>query len=375
MKTEGFSINVDPQQKKKFKLEKFPILNTLTENILEISLIQNKETDLISVGHEIGWDQFIINKGKRINDSALVKNDLEIVSSDIIEIKNQLVSLKIDSKTGEIISWLFEGKEITNQPIKPNFWRPPTDNDLGNGMPKWAKIWQDATYNYQAELAEKPKPDGIGVTYKVNYKLPNDEATVSAIYTLISNGILEIDVNFKPNKIDLPNIPRLGMYLTLSNKFTNTNWYGNGPSESYWDRKTGVKYGIFSAKIDTDFHRYPRPQETGNKTDVRWVQVSSDKLLLTASSQTTLLNTSVWPFDIKELDFNIGDAGKSASGLVPVTKKHGADIQIGKSVQWNIDYLQMGVGGDTSWGRLVHDEYTIKPKNYQYSFTIKPSLK
>ncbi|PHS04845.1 MAG: hypothetical protein COA88_13175, partial [Kordia sp.] len=82
---------------------------------------------------------------------------------------------------------------------------------------------------------------------------------------------------------------------------------------------------------------------------------------------------SAWPFEMKELDFNTEDAGKSASGLVPVTKKHGADIKLGETIQWNIDYLQMGIGGDTSWGRLVHPEYTIPAnKKYSYSFTIKP---
>jgi beta-galactosidase len=77
---------------------------------------------------------------------------------------------------------------------------------------------------------------------------------------------------------------------------------------------------------------------------------------------------------MKEIDFNSEDAGISASGLVPVTKRHGADIKIGNTIQWNIDYLQMGVGGDNSWGAMVHDEYTIPPKLYKYSFSIQPIL-
>ena len=103
------------------------------------------------------------------------------------------------------------------------------------------------------------------------------------------------------------------------------------------------------------------------------MEVSSAELQLKAYGYTNL-NSSVWPFGMKEIDFNSEDAGESASGLVPVTKKHGADIKIGETVQWNIDYLQMGVGGDTSWGRLVHPEYTISAgKSYSYSFTIQPS--
>jgi beta-galactosidase len=143
----------------------------------------------------------------------------------------------------------------------------------------------------------------------------------------------------------------------------------------FWDRKTGQKTRLYSGNISAQFHPYSRPQETGNKTDVRWITVSNKALKLKASS-TDLLNSSVWPFAMTELDFSNEEGGQSASGLVPVTKKHGADIKTGKLVQWNIDYLQMGVGGDTSWGRLVHPEYTIPTdKAYSYNFTIQPTLK
>jgi len=118
---------------------------------------------------------------------------------------------------------------------------------------------------------------------------------------------------------------------------------------------------------------YMRPQETGNKTDVRWMELRSKNISLKATSQA-VFNASVWPFSMKELDFKAEEGGKSASGLVPVTKKHGADIKIGNSIQWNIDLHQMGVGGDTSWGRNVYKKYTIPAnKTYRYSFTITPT--
>ena len=182
-----------------------------------------------------------------------------------------------------------------------------------------------------------------------------------------------MNYSYKPNKSKLPNIPRLGMFLTLNNEFENISWYGKGPKESYWDRKNGQKLGIYSGKVAAQFHVYSRPQETGNKTDVRWAEVASKNMKIKATSQR-LFNTSVWPFTMKELDFNSDEASKSASGLVPVTKKHGADIRLENTVQWNIDFLQMGVGGDTSWGRLTHKEYTIPAnKTYKYTFTISPT--
>ena len=86
-----------------------------------------------------------------------------------------------------------------------------------------------------------------------------------------------------------------------------------------------------------------------------------------------MLSSSTWPFAASELDYVAGkDGGKSASGLVPVTSKHGADIRIGQTVQWNMDHLQMGLGGDTSWGRLVHEAYTIPAKKYHYAFILQP---
>lgn len=367
-------MSILPQEKSTFQLNDIPRITDLSkEYILQLSLIQNKASGLIPVEHEVAWDEFIIQNGE-MEDSNLPLNDLQIVSSEEIEIGNAKTNLKIDSKSGEIIAWYFGGIEITNQPIRPNFWRPPTDNDLGNNMHRWAKIWQDATYDYSASLSSKPTKTDRGVSFSVTYTLPEIEAGVIVQYEISSDGKLYVDFNYTPIQKDLPNIPRLGMYLTLPQSFAKTSWYGKGPQESYWDRKTGAKTGRYANDVSNGFEYYSRPQETGNKTDVRWIQVSSNKLSLKASGNNTLLNSSIWPFDMPEIDFDAEhDASESASGLVPVTKKHGADIQIGKTIQWNIDYLQMGVGGDTSWGRLVHPEYTIPAsKSYNYSFTIEP---
>ncbi|MCK5774672.1 MAG: DUF4981 domain-containing protein, partial [Bacteroidales bacterium] len=369
----AIELDVPAQSKISMQFSEIPdMFNPENEYILEVSLIQKKASEMLPKGHEIAWDQFILNKGIHISAHS-EGNELTISSSEeIINIQNNQTILNINAKSGEIESWSHNLKVITTQAIRPNFWRPPTDNDLGNNMQKWAKIWQDASYQYKASLIVAPENITNGVSYSVSYKLPNNEADVVVKYTLTNSGNLNVDYSFKPNKRELPNIPRLGMYLTLPNDFKEVSWYGKGPKESYWDRKSGQKIGIYSGKIIDQFEPYPRPQETGNKSDVRWMEVSSNDLSLKVIS-SHLLNSSIWPFAMKEIDFTIGDAGESASGLVPVTKKHGADIKLGNTIQWNIDFLQMGVGGDTSWGRLVHSEYTISAnKTYHYSFTIQP---
>ena len=368
------SLNVQPGQSLIAYFDEIPtVYEANNEYILEVSLLQKESTAMIPKGHEVAWDQFVLNKGvQKITEPIVGGERLKIKSTATeIEVVNNNVNLKIAAKTGEIVSWTYGGKVITTQPIRPNFWRPPTDNDLGNGMDKWANIWQDASYNYQASLVSNPINIENKVTYQVSYDLPGQEAKVLVWYSIQPNGQLSVAYEFLPMKDDLPNIPRLGMYLTLANDYKEVSWYGNGPEESYWDRKTGVKTGVYTGKIIDQFHRYPRPQETGNKTDVRWMEVSSNAMTLKVSSEQ-LLNTSVWPFAMTEIDFNTNEAIKSASGLVPVTSKHGAEIKIGETVQWNIDMQQMGVGGDTSWGRLVHDAYTISPEPYSYNFTITP---
>ncbi|OSY86830.1 beta-galactosidase [Tenacibaculum holothuriorum] len=375
IKTDSITIaHSPPQVKISYSIKGIPReLDANSEYIIRFILKQKEAKNGVPENHEVAWDEFVIQKGNQ-NTNDISKDDvLNVISTEkAFQIKNDKIDIIINEETGEITSWKHKGEVVTTNPIQPNFWRPPTDNDLGNGMDKWAKIWQEASYKYTSKLVKQPQKIYNTVVYSVSYTTPNNEAEVLVNYRVNKNGSLQIDYVFTPKKENLPNIPRLGMYLTLDKSFTDVSWYGKGPEESYWDRKTGQKTGVYSGKVTEQFHRYSRPQETGNKTDIRWVEVTSNTLKIKVRGNQ-LLNTSIWPFAMEEIDFSSDEAGKSASGLVPVTKKHGADIKLGKTVQWNIDYLQMGVGGDTSWGRLVHPEYTIPAnKTYKYSFIIQP---
>lgn len=372
---ENITFGVKPQQSSRIKVGIVPKnFDPEKEYTLEMGLFQKEETTIIPKGHEIAWNQFVLRRGLPKSRTPKKEAPLKIEHKDgVFEIVNDKTLFSIDSESGELINWVFDGVTITDQPIKPNFWRPPTDNDLGNGMDKWARVWQEASYATLAKLSSPPRMGEDGsIMFKVEYRLPNEEAQVYMDYELDTEGALKIDYHFKPNKQDLPNLPRLGMYLTLPKTFDKVSWYGKGPVENYWDRKTGVKTGVYSGDIVSQFHRYPRPQETGNKTDVRWMEVSSKELSVKVQGDT-LLNASTWPFAMTELDFNTEEDGaESASGLVPVTKKHGAEIKIGNTVQWNIDLLQMGVGGENSWGRPVRENYMMKPKLRSYSIILQP---
>ena len=255
---QNIAVEVNPRETKKMTLDKFPnAFATGNEYILQVSLIQKEAKNLIPKAHEVGWDEFLLQKGKFEKTPSSEGEPLEIVQDGAsFTIKNEVVDFKIDPKSGEIQLWTYDGRVITNQAIRPNFWRAPTDNDLGNNMFKWAKVWQDASNNYTSKLIEAPRQLSDGITYKVAYVLPNNEANVEIKYSLKTDGSLNVDYSFKPNQKELPNLPRLGMYMTLPKDFTDVSWYGKGETESYWDRKTGVKIGVYSGKIVDQFERY-----------------------------------------------------------------------------------------------------------------------
>jgi beta-galactosidase len=367
-------VRIEPGAKQDFQLS-LPPLQQQKEYVLQVLLRTNREAGLLPGGHEIAFDQFELTAyiAPHIKHEADSRLQIQKVDEKIT-IQNSNTLLIIDAQSGEILSWKYRDQLISDQPLHPNFWRPPTDNDLGNGMHKWAAIWKKVTDEAKPRLVESPYPSAMGVVYSIDYVFPEEIATLHLGFTLSESGALEVNYDFHALQDSLPNIPRLGMYLILPDDFTETTWYGRGPHETYRDRKSSGKIGIHKGLIEDQFHRYPRPQETGNKTDIRWMQVASEKLKLTAvPGEKQLLSGSVWPFSSSELDYVAGkEGGISASGLVPVSSRHGADIQTGELVQWNIDHLQMGVGGDTSWGRPVHREYTIPASSYCYSFTIVP---
>jgi beta-galactosidase len=348
------------------------------EYVLFVQLLTLADQGLLPAGHEVAFEQFVLQNytPPRLDRKTGTALSIREGEEQII-LQNDLTRMALDPVTGELLNWTFREQLITDQAIRPNFWRAPTDNDLGNGMHLWAALWKRSTEEARATLAEGPSRSGSNILFAVSYSFPDQVASLKVQYTLSRDGSLQVDYHFTPLKDSLPNIPRLGMYLSLPMGFTQISWYGRGPHETYWDRKTSGKIGIYQSRVADQFHRYSRPQETGNLTDLRWMRLSADTLTLTAyPADSFLINGSAWPFGTAELDFEPGiDGGESASGLVPVTTKHGAHIKSGPRVQWNIDHLQMGVGGDNSWGRPVHKEYTIPPGEYHYSSTLVPALR
>jgi len=352
------------------------------EYFLKISAITNQGLPLLPIGHEVSWAQFKIPVEQRSSHSAIIeaKSPLKIkkLTNDTLHIRGNNFTAKVDGKTNELVYYAYKGKPLLSNTPTLNFWRPPTDNDLGNGMHEWAAIWKDLGKKGIATPNAKFN-QGISDTiakFSTNYILPDFigiQLTVNL--SIDANGMIQYDYAYASKNLALPNIPRIGMQFQLSSNYQFMEWYGKGPHETYWDRQLSGEIGIWKGKVWDQLHNYSRPQESGNKMGIRWMSLTDENGLgFLASTTSEPLSMSAWQLGMEALDFAAGVKGaESASGLVPVTSKHGADLLWRDFITWNIDFKQMGLGGDTSWGRMVHEEYTLPAnKAYKYSFRLMP---
>ncbi|MDH4063547.1 MAG: beta-galactosidase small subunit, partial [Acidobacteriota bacterium] len=180
-------------------------------------------------------------------------------------------------------------------------------------------------------------------------------------YHVFGNGEVVMTNAFVPGGIDLPDMPKFGMTLTLPRALDHVEWLGRGPHESYADRKRGAAVGQFGSLVDDLFHPYIRPQETGQRTDVRWVSLATDRGVGLLAVADPLMEFSALRYEDEDLDE--GDA---------VRYRHVYDLAPRDYVVLDLDHVQMGVGGDTSWGAAVHPEYRVPAVRMTYRIRLVP---
>ena len=352
------------------------------EYFLQVTAVTQKALPLLPIGHEVAWEQFDISPTEKAykKELAPTKGMLEVepLTNNLFHIKGENFEAKVNQTTHELVYYAYQNKPLLTQAPKLNFWRPPNDNDLGNGMHKWAAIWQILSKQEIKKSASSTstQQQKNKLQFQTNYTFPDSLGIrVQLLLTIHADGTLAYDYQYQSTNEQLPNIPRLGIQFQLPADLQLMEWYGKGPHETYWDRQTSGKMGIWKGKVWDQLHLYSRPQESGNKMDVRWMSLTNDTDFgWKATTTAQPLSMSAWQLATEDLDFVAGAKGAaSASGLVPITSKHGAYLTTRNFITWNIDLHQMGVGGDTSWGRMVHEEYTI-PANqkYTYGFRLVP---
>lgn len=340
---------------------------------LTVRAVTRRADGLVPAAYEVAWEQFLVQAAARPAPAVTGEAPMVTELADRWTVSGGPVSLTVSRATGLITRYAVHGEVMLTAGPAPSFWRPPTDNDLGNGMHEWAAVWRDAGPGRELQGVELQQHDGRAVI-TARWRLPSVQGSVSQTYTMAPGGAVHVAQRLTlPEDAELPDIPRVGTQLEAPRRLRFLRYLGRGPHENYADRKTSARVGAYTAEVDAMFHRYSRPQETGNHCDVRWAALIDEHGHGVMAVGDSLLSVSAWPFAMSELDFVPAAAGAvSASGLVPVTARHGAELAIGERVVWNLDAWQMGVGGDTSWGRRVHPEYCIPATSQEFGYWLVP---
>lgn len=336
------------------------------EYFLNLSFTTKNEAPLIPKDYEVAWEQLklpIYKHAAKIDLSKFAPLILSDSEQSAL-IKGDNFSITIDKKTGVIASLIYENTQFIKKGPVPNFWRAPTDNDFGNGMPQRCQVWRKAGDNRTVDKVNIKQTNEQEIQIEVASTLPAGNSKYYTTYRILSSGDIIIKNKFVPGIADLPEIPRFGMKMTLPAEFDYITWYGRGPHESYWDRKTGAVVSVYQGTVMEQHHPYIRPQENGNKTDVRWVALTNDKGMGLLAVGMPLLSVSAHNFIIDDFD----------PGLKK-RQRHTYHLKKRELVTLNLDYKQMGVGGDNSWGARPHNEYTLYPKEYSYSIRLRPFRK
>jgi len=342
---------------------KAPDIKINTEYHLKIIFSLTENTLWAKKGHIVAWDQF------KIPYNVPIKSELELGKLDKLDMEETHEKLILTSnnfkiifgiKTGVIESYILDKKELIVKSLIPNFWRAPTDNDLErvdfrrNRERDTGKIWRHAGKDRILKRFEFKRISDQIIHVEVDFDIINSKNPLSIVYTIYGNGIVIIKNEFTPNK----EMVRFGMQTALPKEFNKLTWFGRGPHESMYDRKTGAAIGIYSDLVENLIHPYVKPQENGNRTDVRWATITNEEGtgFLISDVGRTYLSVEALPYTIEDLE----------------TANHDHELPRRDFTTFNIDYKQRGVGGDIPAMAMLHRKYKLDgKKKYSYAFLLR----
>jgi beta-galactosidase len=358
--------NIPPQQRKEIIID----ITSLqpepgVEYFIDFSARTTEPQPLLPVGYEIASEQFQLPIAVKVMEVDIVRlPKLEFTQTEnLITVKGKEFDMIFNKTSGTIASFQFKGTELIETGPQPNFWRAPTDNDFGNGMDKRCDVWKAASNHRTVEKIDVQHINPSQVKIEVHFDLPDAKSKHRTIYQIFGSGDVIVENHFAPGDKELPELPRFGMTMPIPKGFEQVQWYGRGPHENYWDRNTSALVGIYRSTVKEQYVPYISPQENGYKTDVRWVAFLNDK-------GNGLLAVGMPLICFSALHYTNEDLTQESRGTM-----HPTDLKERDFIFVNLDYKQMGVGGDDSWGARPHAEYCLPQKEYSYKFRLKPFTK
>jgi beta-galactosidase len=357
------NLSVAPRQSTSFTLPVKSKQKAGKEYFLNVHYLLKEAEPFLEKGYEVAYDQFALNQMpvKKVTVQSKGKISAE-KAGQTFTIKGDGFSIVFDALNGVMKSYIHKGQQLLQEGPQPAYWRAPTDNDIGSGFHKRLRVWRNAySEGKLIEATMNPNTDG---SYDILFKkeLLNGEARQEQQFTVFADGSIKVANQFTALKGNYLLLLRMGNDLQLNKQFGTIEWYGRGPWENYWDRKSASLVGRYQQTLAQQYFPYARPQESGNKTDVRWVQFTNGKGRgIQFAFADSLLSFSALPYSLDDLD-------------PEVDKKqyHSGELNERNQIYLHIDLQQTGMQGIDSWGAWPLEKYRIPFRNHQYSYWIKP---
>lgn len=363
------NLNVHPSKKENYKLPIKLTSRNYKEAFINVRYTLKKDEPFLPKGFKIAEEQMVLKEGWINSVSVKGTAKINVVETDSnVLFKTEKAAITFDKKSGFINNYNFENNQIIKEgyQLQPNFWRAPNDNDYGARLQNKLSVWKNYSNNLEVKEWSYTTTKDHKIIVKTIYRLEDVSADLFIDYEINANGEILVSQTLKIDSIrETPMLPRFGMKLVLPKSFNNIEYYGRGPHENYLDRNYSSQIGIYNQTVSEQYYPYIRPQETGNKTDIRWYRLSegSNKVTLNINSET-LLNVTALHFLINDLD----DGEKKE-------QRHASEISERNLTSLFIDYKQMGLGSIDSWGALPMEKYRLTDKKYKFKFKISPSIK
>ena len=369
-------LDVPAQQTRTFTIPYDRSKITGKEVFLNIDFRLKNAEPLLTAGQVVAYAQLpVVTKQACEGDCSKLlaeghgkkKMKLAAKKDNVVAVTTPNLTFKLDRTTGLISEYAYNGKSMLGEggTLKPNFWRAPTDNDMGAGLQKKFKVWKNPQMNLKNIDVKKDKKANT-VTIVTSFDMPEVQGQMDITYLVFANtGAVKVTEDFKATEgAKVSDMFRFGMLLQMPYSMEKSTYYGRGPIENYSDRKDCMRIAIYNDDADNQYFPYIRPQESGTKSDIRWWKQTDATGLGLQVKSCAPFYASALHFDTEELDD--GDEKE---------QRHSFDLKKSKFTNLFLDAAHMGVGGENSWGAWPLEKYRVHYGNKTFNFVLIPQTK
>ena len=369
-------LDVPAQQTRTYTIPYDRSKITGKEVFLNIDFRLKNSEPLMTAGQVVAYAQLpVVTKqacegdcGKMLAEGhGKKKMKLAAKKDNVVAVTTPNLTFKLDRTTGLISEYAYNGKSMLGEggTLKPNFWRAPTDNDMGANFQKKFKVWKNPQMNLKNIDVKKDKKANT-VTIVTSFDMPEVQGQMDITYLVFANtGAVKVTEDFKATEgAKVSDMFRFGMLLQMPYSMEKSTYYGRGPIENYSDRKDCMRIAIYNDDADNQYFPYIRPQESGTKSDIRWWKQTDATGLGLQVKSCAPFYASALHFDTEELDD--GDEKE---------QRHSFDLKKSKFTNLFLDAAHMGVGGENSWGAWPLEKYRVHYGNKTFNFVLIPQTK